>query len=1557
MAKQASKKKRVNRKLKRTIRKTLSAVFMITALIVAAIPVQNNVEASSPGTGGTVSGNTESEIPAVGDGVTREYVENEKIKFEVNLQNGDIDGLDSAFDIVNVGGTYYLQEIYKVGTFKLGNQIYNTLAAYNKSFMASNNNEVTIPGSVVTSYGQFEFDMEEVQKIYMDPATHIPNTDADALQERYNKLYPSNIIRAGDPDTGEGAVYDIDIRNEDLAAEPLATNVKKVVLDIYACQQQGAVASGKADAPCRAQEVAMIQEGADDKIVYVAYNPVKGEFYADKTRTLRAIADDAFGKNAYPGDSNVIQLNKLVLPDTIAYIGNNSFEGCSGIRSFELTGTVTNIGCQAFKGCTSMQSIKINNLQKIGAEAFADCNSLGSITFPSTLDEIGQGAFYNCTSLKTVDMSQITGGVIIDDFAFYDCTDLNSFNFGSTVSSIGKGCFAVTDNKPINGSWTKIQLADSASELGDAMFDGRTNIEEVIFPSTYGAVPNSARTSILDDNFFRRCSALKSVTIPGAYASFGVDVFQSVESDQFYVEGPATYRADADYTLEENYANPRVSAHNARITYKFKYGNEEFFDVAYNYQPSDNDGNPVVDADGNPVKVTDYYLINVATGELEKYTPDPDNNYSTKIVIKANYNGVSVTGIAEGCFDSVKETATELIVEDGTISLIGKNAFKGFVRLQKVHLGNSVKEIGDGAFAGCNLLEDVYFNMDEVKIGNEAFQKDVTASPTGLTFHGKIEAGFEPYDWAMKPENELSTAGLRILYMNLPPSNLGTIYDRTSEGENISVPLIFYPIYNYLDADNEDYRKTKAEQLGLGNWEDYSIIKRVEAGAAGDNQDGDYADADDLAYANATKHIVIPAGVTSIDTPKYYGSAENNTNVTTYVQYSEGPGKVTNSREAIRYASLTNVVDDHTVVPGLFSGWYEDYVPGTDEASEYEKEVKGNDRVESITMFTVESIPDYAFDSCERLQKVDLGAGCKKIGLAPFRGCTSLVEVIGNETIICENDILYTTNEDGSYTLVECLPSRGKNGNAEVSVANDPKLANVSKISESAFIDCKNLVSVNLSGCNYITTIPKDCFKGCYSLRNVVFPGSVNNIAEGAFKGLTQIHVTIPSKEVYIHRDAFEHGNGENGTSVGEKLSTVVIQSFPDSAAFRYTEDNYIGFEGYNEDEHSVTFLNWDFSELYRTRVKDGASVRPFLETQTEPSRSGYKFVGWATITNGATLDVITADTIFIAQFNSKGGNNGNGNGNVSGNGSGNGNGNGSGDGNGNGSKMHTVTVINGSGSGSYIEGADVVIAANNPPTGYQFKDWTVNTNNATLASNRVAATTFKMPAGDVRVTANYEKSKSSGSSVSGNGSGGSSSSNKNNNNNSGTKVVITRPGISDTDLASAKVNGSKDGFIVKISETAEATAAVEQALTNKYGSLDNIRYAAMDISLYDSTGTNKITDTTGYTIDITIPIPDVLREYAGNNKTAAVVNAQLENLAPKFTTIDGVPCVTFRATHFSPYTVYVDTGNLTVGGLDSTPKTGDGIHPKWFLAIGLACLSVVMFMKKDKKAPKVKTA
>lgn len=285
----------------------------------------------------------------------------------------------------------------------------------------------------------------------------------------------------------------------------------------------------------------------------------------------------------------------------------------------------------------------------------------------------------------------------------------------------------------------------------------------------------------------------------------------------------------------------------------------------------------------------------------------------------------------------------------------------------------------------------------------------------------------------------------------------------------------------------------------------------------------------------------------------------------------------------------------------------------------------------------------------------------------------------------------------------------------------------------------------------------------------------------------------------------------------------------------------------------------------------------------------------------------------------------------------------------------YKVNVVNGSGSREYSAGDTVIIEANDAAAGMTFQRWTTDSNGVNITSVSSRITTFTMPANDVTVTANYVAATAPGATPisTGGGNGGGSTDSGN------TRVDITKPGISNKDLASANVNGSTDNFIVKITETDEATRAVADALTNKYGSLDNILYYAMDISLWDSTGTYQLTgdQISGLSVDITIPIPDALVAYGGNNMAGAVINGnQLENLNENFTTINGVPCIRFTATHFSPYTVYVDTGNLTEGMLDATPKTGDPIHPKWFLSVGLACLSIILFIKRDKTA-KVKTA
>ena len=269
---------------------------------------------------------------------------------------------------------------------------------------------------------------------------------------------------------------------------------------------------------------------------------------------------------------------------------------------------------------------------------------------------------------------------------------------------------------------------------------------------------------------------------------------------------------------------------------------------------------------------------------------------------------------------------------------------------------------------------------------------------------------------------------------------------------------------------------------------------------------------------------------------------------------------------------------------------------------------------------------------------------------------------------------------------------------------------------------------------------------------------------------------------------------------------------------------------------------------------------------------------------------------------------------------------------------QYTLEVEYGSGSGSYPAGAKVAISAVEAPQGRKFASWVSKTSGLNIENSRKESTVITMPASHAKVTATYMDTGS----ISGN-----STSSKNN-----TSILITKPGISDKDKASAYVSGSSDNFIVKISESLEAADEVQKALQKKYPDMSRIKYFAMDISLYDAKGVNKITDTTGLKVNITIPIPDALREYAGNNRVGAVVNGELETLNPKFTTISGVPSITFTATHFSPYTIYVDTGNMTVsaGTLDSTPKTGDGIHPKWFLSIGLACISIILFTKRDRR-------
>ncbi len=602
----------------------------------------------------------------------------------------------------------------------------------------------------------------------------------------------------------------------------------------------------------------------------------------------------------------------------------------------------------------------------------------------------------------------------------------------------------------------------------------------------------------------------------------------------------------------------------------------------------------------------------------------------------------------------------------------------------------------------------------------------------------------------------------------------------------------------------------------------------------------------------------------------------------------------------------------------------------------------------------VSVIKEGAFEECKYINLVDLSdtAGLKDIPKNCFRNCEDLTRL--------------------------SLP-RSVNNIEEGAFANDLKLVELTIPGTEVFISAQafDADSVDQKAWTTILTYADssarryaDTYKDTYKLtyeqkkdewRVIFLDSDLNQVGEAQYvednSYISEVP-TCPAKDNWT----FEKWLGTNNVEVTDRITsdtTFVAQGYSDNgmvngkytvAFYDQVDGTQIGTTQYVEPGQAAiapqapvhtgyTFLKWS-SEEYTNVQKNLTIMAMYSGGSATTSGGSTTTSGGTTTTSGGTTSTSSSSSNTSSSTSSSSSNtsSSSNSSNTSGSGSTTG--------------TYAVTVVNGSGSGSYAVGSTVTITANTPAEGMVFQKWTTESNGVTLASVSLSTTTFVMPANAVTVTANYVAGNGATAATTGTGNGGSTTGNNGN-----TVVDITKPGISNKDLATANVNGSTDNFVIKISETDEATRAVAAALTNKYGSLDNILYYAMDITLYDSTGTTKITDTSGLSIDITIPIPDALVAYGGNNMAGAVINGdQLEELNESFTTINGVPCVRFTATHFSPYTIYVDTGNLTEGMLDVTPKTGDPIHPKWFLSIGLACLSIILFLKKDKKV-KVKTA
>ena len=109
----------------------------------------------------------------------------------------------------------------------------------------------------------------------------------------------------------------------------------------------------------------------------------------------------SFIPEKYSG-SGTLEIPETVAGVTVRGISPHGFEGAD-LETVILPDTVRFIGESAFEDCKSLRGIFLpEGITEIGSDAFRDCNHLEAICIPGTVGAIGNNAFRGCNMLRFV---------------------------------------------------------------------------------------------------------------------------------------------------------------------------------------------------------------------------------------------------------------------------------------------------------------------------------------------------------------------------------------------------------------------------------------------------------------------------------------------------------------------------------------------------------------------------------------------------------------------------------------------------------------------------------------------------------------------------------------------------------------------------------------------------------------------------------------------------------------------------------------------------------------------------------------------------------------------------------------------------------------------------------------------------------------------------------------------------------------------------------------------------------------------------------------------------
>ena len=195
-----------------------------------------------------------------------------------------------------------------------------------------------------------------------------------------------------------------------------------------------------------------------------------------------------------------------------------------------------------------------------------------------------------------------------------------------------------------------------------------------------------------------------------------------------------------------------------------------------------------------------------------------------------------------------------------------------------------------------------------------------------------------------------------------------------------------------------------------------------------------------------------------------------------------------------------------------------------------------------------------------------------------------------------------------------------------------------------------------------------------------------------------------------------------------------------------------------------------------------------------------------------------------------------------------------------------------------------------------------------------------------------------------------------------GVTIQIASGSIADSENAMATIPGDSGNYVLRIQDSDAAAEEISKAYSEIYGGKYPTGLKAYDMTLYEESGNVPITRLGKQYMNVMIPMPSGTLSD-GMHVVTLDNDGQLEALEHRIVEMEDGDYLQFTTTHFSPVGIYsysgyggqavVSNGNAVIlgtGAKDNTPDTGDFVHPKWFLAMGLTALAIVLFFYKGKR-------